>query len=588
MSQIDVNTLFGRAETAFQAGRYDAARKDLGVVLRVMGDHPQVLHLLALCEMRLGHASAALSAFRKALIAAPNDPQISSNLANLLDQQGDSVGALQYLDRVLQRFPNAVDARFNRALLRQRVGDLPEALRDLDELLVTHRDDPRLWEARGAINRQLGDFQGAAADYDRALELDPGRTIALHGAARIALERGQASALPAYRRAIAVAGDDPTLLLGLVEAMELEGGGGIELLAARVASQPDWIEGHANLARMRAEAGSDIDFTQSFVEAIDQLPADRALKMAYWRCLALAGRHQDALTALDGAHPGVVTDPELLLMEAVFASEAGLLDRADSAFAKLGAEADVDLARGRHALRKGDPALAVALLEPLALGNPGLVTAWAHLSLGWRLTGDPRHDWLCGQPGLYGTSDVELEGHELDALADQLRDLHLTRAHPIGQSLRGGTQTRGRLLARDEPIIGLLRERLAKAVSRHLSALPPIDAAHPLLRFRDRNFAFAGSWSVRLCDRGYHVHHVHPEGVLSSACYIALPDSVGQEQQGWLEIGAAPAELSLGLSPIAVIEPRPGRLALFPSYLFHGTRPFPSGERLTVAFDVVV
>jgi hypothetical protein len=30
----------------------------------------------------------------------------------------------------------------------------------------------------------------------------------------------------------------------------------------------------------------------------------------------------------------------------------------------------------------------------------------------------------------------------------------------------------------------------------------------------------------------------------------------------------------------------PGRMALFPSYLFHGTRPFSEGERLTVAFDV--
>ncbi|HYD23379.1 MAG TPA: putative 2OG-Fe(II) oxygenase [Croceibacterium sp.] len=34
------------------------------------------------------------------------------------------------------------------------------------------------------------------------------------------------------------------------------------------------------------------------------------------------------------------------------------------------------------------------------------------------------------------------------------------------------------------------------------------------------------------------------------------------------------------------IEPRPGRLVLFPSAMWHGTRPFPAGERLTVAFDV--
>jgi len=40
------------------------------------------------------------------------------------------------------------------------------------------------------------------------------------------------------------------------------------------------------------------------------------------------------------------------------------------------------------------------------------------------------------------------------------------------------------------------------------------------------------------------------------------------------------------LPPIRTIEPKPGRLVLFPSTMWHGTRPFDAGERLTVAFDV--
>ena len=35
-----------------------------------------------------------------------------------------------------------------------------------------------------------------------------------------------------------------------------------------------------------------------------------------------------------------------------------------------------------------------------------------------------------------------------------------------------------------------------------------------------------------------------------------------------------------------MIEPKPGRLVLFPSTMWHGTEPFAAGERLTVAFDV--
>jgi hypothetical protein len=75
-------------------------------------------------------------------------------------------------------------------------------------------------------------------------------------------------------------------------------------------------------------------------------------------------------------------------------------------------------------------------------------------------------------------------------------------------------------------------------------------------------------------------------GWLSSALYIALPPDLGKDQAGWLTIGEPQAQLGLDLPPLRVIEPKPGRLVLFPSTMWHGTRPFQVGERLTVAFDV--
>jgi hypothetical protein len=61
---------------------------------------------------------------------------------------------------------------------------------------------------------------------------------------------------------------------------------------------------------------------------------------------------------------------------------------------------------------------------------------------------------------------------------------------------------------------------------------------------------------------------------------------MGPEPGGWLQLGAPPSELGLDLQPYRMIEPRPGRLILFPSTMWHGTLPFAAGERLTVAFDV--
>jgi hypothetical protein len=61
---------------------------------------------------------------------------------------------------------------------------------------------------------------------------------------------------------------------------------------------------------------------------------------------------------------------------------------------------------------------------------------------------------------------------------------------------------------------------------------------------------------------------------------------MGTEPAGWITFGAAPPELGLDLAPYARVEPKPGRLVLFPSTLWHGTVPFDDGERLTIAFDI--
>jgi hypothetical protein len=130
--------------------------------------------------------------------------------------------------------------------------------------------------------------------------------------------------------------------------------------------------------------------------------------------------------------------------------------------------------------------------------NPESIAGWAFLGIAWRLLDDPRHDWLSGQAGLYGARQLDADANELADLAVLLRDLHRSRSHPVGQSLRGGMQTRGRLLARMEPQLRRLKQHLLDAISAHMAALPPADDTHPLLRHRGRPPQLAGSWSVRL------------------------------------------------------------------------------------------
>ncbi|MEL6366221.1 MAG: putative 2OG-Fe(II) oxygenase, partial [Pseudomonadota bacterium] len=74
----------------------------------------------------------------------------------------------------------------------------------------------------------------------------------------------------------------------------------------------------------------------------------------------------------------------------------------------------------------------------------------------------------------------------------------------------------------------------------------------------------------------------------SSAYYVRLPDEIpdAASGEGWLYLGAPPMPTNPAIEPL-LIEPRAGSLILFPSYLWHGVRPFRSETpRVTAAFDV--
>ncbi|MBY0423660.1 MAG: tetratricopeptide repeat protein, partial [Parvularculaceae bacterium] len=219
-------------------------------------------------------------------------------------------------------------------------------------------------------------------------------------------------------------------------------------------------------------------------------------------------------------------------------------------------------------------------------------STWAYLSIVWRLKNDAREFWLADYERLVQTIDLPLDEGALDALTRVLAAMHLTRHHPLEQSPRGGTQTRGILFERRAPEIVALAAVIKDAVEARLATLPD-DPAHPFLSRKTKRIAFAGSWSVRLASAGRHASHIHHAGWLSSACYIDLPPEVaspavdaGAATPGALLFGVPDESLGLALTPRRVVVPARGKLAIFPSYFWHGTEPFESRRhRLTVAFD---
>jgi hypothetical protein len=450
-------------------------------------------------------------------------------------------------------------------------------------------DDAALWQLLAAAQRAAQDHAAALAAARRAATLAPDDALIAHTVARVTLEAG-APAVALFDRALALASLDAGVMLGRAAALVAEGQGAAAatFLADVLGQHPGWYDGHATLSRLRWQAGDRRDYADSYATARATRPRDGLLWRDHAATVARAGQTEAARRIVAQARAAVGASRTLDLLEAGTLSEDGAIAAADRLYRPHLPIAEIEALAGyvRHLLRarRADAARA-ALDGRLTQDTHDL---WPLAALAWRLTGDPRGDWLERGGAFVRVFDLTAQLGPIDDLAATLRTLHRTIAAPLDQSLRGGTQTDGPLFARQDPAIVRLRDAVRAAVAAYVSDLPPPDAAHPLLAPRRAALRFAGSWSVRLTDRGHHVDHVHPAGWISSACYIALPDAQPGEpsQAGWLSLGDAPTLVGDTLAPWRTIAPQPGRLVLFPSYMWHRTHPFAAGERLTVAFDI--
>lgn len=455
--------------------------------------------------------------------------------------------------------------------------------------LAHHPDEARLHYAAGLLYRQIDENETAIPHLVRAAQLAPGDAGIAHMVARVHLEAGLPSA-ELFHKALSLAPQDEDAMLGYIGAVVQDRGpaAGIALVEEAVARQPRWVAGQELLARLRWQGGDREGFTRRLEEALAADPRNLAL----WRSLIAARLNaEDLAGALAVIRRGRATAGEHKLFdanEATCLADLGATAEAEAWFERLGDAPGpaFQVHRVRHLLRTGRPAEAAALALRFT-DTPAGDMFWAYAAIAWRLTGDPRLEWLEGDPRLVGIYDLAIP--DLDALIARLRTLHRWTHQPLLQSVRGGTQTDGPLFPRIEPELRNLRRLISETVAAHIAQLPPRDPTHPVLSHRrDARVRFTGSWSVRLTGGGRHVAHIHPMGWFSSALYLALPppEARGPEPSGWLALGEPPGELKLGLPPLRLVEPKPGRLVLFPSILWHGTRPFEAGERLTVAFDV--
>lgn len=360
--------------------------------------------------------------------------------------------------------------------------------------------------------------------------------------------------------------------------------------------KPDLAPAHRDLADLIWMRTGDAAAASETVDAaIRAFPHDHALRIVKAKLLDFAGDPEGGYAAILPVVSGPEADPfadisaaQIIMMK----DPVQGLAHAERALAKapenpmiLAVSAEASLAAGRAE----DAARRALILREMA---PNDQQAIGLLSTAWRMMGDARYRQLYDYDAFVKPSRLDTPDGwpNLDAwLADMaaaLNGLHNLEAHPMGQSLRQGTQTSQSLEKSPDPVIQGLFQAIRGPILRHIEGLGR--GRDPLRSRSTGKYRLNGSWSVRLKPGGRHVNHMHPRGWLSSACYIALPDAIETGRQGWIGFGEPGVPTAPKLEAEHWVKPEPGMLVLFPSYMWHGTIPFEGTQpRLTCAFDVL-
>jgi len=541
--------------------------------------------------MQQNDLPGALALAQEGRRAHPDDGPLADVAGDLALKSGDAAAAVAHFAQACAIEPGFLDYALNHAIALQQMGEHREALVLLAQHENAGRSSARYGSVRALSHRSSGEPAQAAQWYDNALAIEPRHLRALHGRARVAIERGEADAVARFDAALAVNSGDADLWLGKAQALEVAGDitNALAIAEQICAQAPGFIAALTFLSGLRL-AADEADFAAPFASAAATAPQDATIAGPHAETLAGLDYASEAAEVAADARARFPGEPHFALLEAVHAGSAGDWDRAEAVFRELPVQSPTrSLHEARHRIRGGELERAEALLEQALVGDPWNISAWALRGIVWRLSGDKRAEWLHEAAGLVQMRPLVAREGLIDDAVGELRALHGGSAMPLGQSLRGGTQTRGILFHRTEPLLAELHAAIAATLEEYRTDMPALDPAHPLLRHRDTPWRLAGSWSVRLTGGGdHHTAHIHPQGVVSSALYLVVPeDAHGPGQRGWLEVGRPPVDLALDLPPLRSIEPQPGHLALFPSTMYHGTTAFGSAERMTVAFDVV-
>jgi tetratricopeptide (TPR) repeat protein len=549
-------------------------------------------------------------------------------------QQGRFAEAAPMFERARTLQPREVRFAFFHGTALAAMNRFDEAVPAFQAAIKLEPNIADVYLALGKAQRKLKRFEDAQDTYRKLLRTQPNNVDGYIALSSVLAEMGQiAEAEAPLRRALPLARDPKTQAaihnnLAILLSQRSQHEEALQNLERTQSLAPELPDLDQRRIDRLYQLGRYEDCLVLYRQLLDRNPTDVQLHKAYNSLLYRLGRTDEFLASYDRAPQ----TREILLGKARFLSLLKRSDEVDAIYnmllardpldsAALSGWADNLMAQGRHqealavfesvlgrpgatpgvfsaaasaALLTGDPQRAEFLCQSGLRLAPFDQTCLALLGTAWRLKGDERDEALNGYDRLIRVFDLEPPDgfSSMESFNAELGS-YLERLHPqtdayLEQSLFGGTQTEGMLFGSGHALVEKVRARIEQAISSYIADLNA-DAGHPFLARHSPKFRYAGAWSCLMRGQGFHTNHLHPEGWISSAYYVTVPGETDNHQthNGWIKFGEPSLELPLKNPIRRAVQPVPGRLVLFPSYMWHGTIPLQaSSPRTTIAFDV--
>jgi uncharacterized protein (TIGR02466 family) len=596
MKKIDVSRSLKQAQEAYLKGNDKVVVETLKPLVVQFKSDQQFLKLLSASALRGGDSEVAIEALECLVQLVPEDPEVNGALGDLYRRAGAFEAAYAFLIKSVEKAPDRPEFFYNLGLYMMDLGQFKRA-----EGLYRQALELRGHYAKAAFGltnalEAQRDYFGAALVLDSMLVDRLSDPVVWFRLARIQFKIKQPEkAIESLLRTKGLTPEDPGIV---VESVRLF------LALGRVEDATSWLAECVDrgmldraLYKLKAslayELGSN-GFLASY-ERLDysSLPLD--LQADYLNFLVSTGEYARAQQLIDLASGALLTDArDLMLAQLNLWNSTGCFSEMMQLIALQSDDYGEWLAVAL--MGQGHFAAAIEVIERLLDQDANQQYWLALLETALRIVDPEKHrrlffDAVPFQVVDLGDSVGNAELFRLNTLLEVwLNDQHCFQRAPLGQSVLDGTQTAGNLFDLSFSPLNRLWRVLEQEILSFLQTTPGFGGVYFDGR-KTGGVRLESSWSIKVAELGHHVPHVHSKGWLSCVYYVSVPEAIEQrngENEGFLGLGRPGVTVPSHLAPSAFVEPKPGRLVVFPSYLWHETVAFiGKGERMVIAFDVL-